>query len=102
LRVKKELNKKNKEFTELKIEFHKLEEENNKSLKVIKDVLNEFGKDIGENILAELTHNNTEKNIENLNENFNELASNNDEMPRNDEGIFPDDSNNFHNIHLIH
>lgn len=86
--MKKELNKKNKEITELKIDFQKLEEENNKSLKVIQDVLNEFGKEIGENILAELTNNNTEKNIDNLNENFNEFVSNNDEIQKINAGIF--------------
>lgn len=84
--MKKELNKKNKELTELKIEFQKLEEDNNKNLKVIQDVLSEFGKDIGENILAELTNNNTEKNIDDLNENFKEFSGNNDEMQKLEEG----------------
>jgi len=87
--VKKVLNKKNKDLTELRIEFQKLDEDNNKNLKVIQDILSEFGKEIGENILAELTNNNSEKNLGNLNENFKEFSCNNDEIALQiDEGNF--------------
>ncbi len=86
MKVKKELNKKTKELTELKIEFQKLEEDNNKNTRVMQDILSEFGKEIGENILAELTNNNTEKNIDNLNENFKEFSNNNDAMEKMEDG----------------
>lgn len=86
MKSKKELNKKSKELTELKIEFQKLEEDNNKNIRVMQDILSEFGKEIGENILAELTNNNTEKNIDNLNENFKEFSNNNDAMEKMEDG----------------
>lgn len=80
------MNKKNKELNELRIDFQRLEEDNNKNLRVIQEVLNEFGKELGENILAELTSNNSEKNIDNLNNNFNNYFYSNDEMLKNEEG----------------
>jgi len=58
IKAKQDLNKKNKELNELRIDFQRLEEDNNKNLRVIQEVLNEFGKELGENILAELTSNN--------------------------------------------
>jgi len=80
LKAKQELNKKNKELNELRIDFQRLEEDNNKSLKVIQDILKEFGKDVGENILAELTDNNTEKNIDCMNDNFNDYFTSNNNL----------------------
>jgi len=88
LKAKQELNKKTKELTELRIDFQKLEDDNNKNLKVIQDVLSEFGKEIGENILAELTNNNTEKNIDCLNDNFKDYFYSNDDVLKNEEGNF--------------
>lgn len=92
MKAKRELNKKNAELNTLKIDFSRLEKDNNKNLQVIETVLNEFGKDIAENILTIL--NNSPKNSGNTNENLNdqlnlyfENINNNVEYPISDESM---------------
>lgn len=59
------MNKKNVELNSIKIDCQRLEEDNNRNLKVIESIINEYGKEIMENILSNLdnnTYNNTNTN----------------------------------------
>lgn len=69
------------ECNNLKIEYQKLEEDNSKNLKIIQQVLNEAGKDIGEHIISQLNNNINY----NASPNENDAYSNNNEDNENKE-----------------
>jgi len=50
--LKEEVNKKRHEMTMMKIEYAKLEEDNNKNVKIIENFLTEAGKNVGEFLLG--------------------------------------------------
>jgi hypothetical protein len=85
IKIKVELNKKNVELNTLRIDFQRLEDDNTKNLRIIQHILNEFGKDISENILNEMGYNQdyNPNNLNNLNEQLNNYF---DGTSENDEG----------------
>ena len=53
--MKEEVNRKRQEMTLMKIEYTKLEEDNNKNIKIIENFLTEAGKNVGEFLLGKKT-----------------------------------------------
>lgn len=63
---KNELNKKNKEFHNLKISFLKLDEENKKNIKIIEDIIIEAGRGKKDGEMSNLSPEELENEIKNI------------------------------------
>ena len=70
-KLKDEVNKKRHEITMMRMEYAKLEEDNNKNIKIIENFLTEAGKNVGEFLLGKTasSFNGTQNNF-NSNENY--------------------------------
>lgn len=73
IKLKEEVNRKRQEMTLMKIEYAKLDEDNNKNVKIIENFLTEAGKNVGEFLLGKNTSfGNTAQNNFNNTNNLNE------------------------------